>query len=92
MGYDRVLISKKKKINLKLIFQCSNNLLTMKCPDTNWTVSADFPTPPEPSTTTLNSLIFILNAQCFNTQLNAANCRNTKIANITMIQNICIKP
>ena len=32
-------------------------LLTMKCPETNWTVSADLPTPPEPRTTTLNSLI-----------------------------------
>ena len=60
----------------------------MKCPDTHWPGSADFPTPPEPRTTTLNSLILISNVQCFNTQLNAANCRNTKIANITMIQNI----
>ena len=33
-------------------------LLTMKCPETNWTVRADLPTPPEPNTTTLNSLIF----------------------------------
>ena len=90
MGYARVFISKKN--NLTLIFQSSNDFLTIKCPDTNWTVSADFPTAPEPSTTTLNSLILISNVQCFNTQLNAANCRNTKIANITIIQNICIKP
>ena len=89
---DNQFLRNTKKIKLKLIFQSSTNFLTMKCPDTNWTVSADFPTPPEPSTTTLNSLIFILNVQCFNTQLNAANCRNTKIANITIIQNICIKP
>ena len=30
---------------------------SMKWPDTNWTVSADLPTPPDPSTTTLNSFI-----------------------------------
>ena len=30
---------------------------SMKCPDTNWTVRADLPTPPEPSTTTLNSFM-----------------------------------
>ena len=91
MGYARVsfLIN---KINLKSIFQSSNDFLTIKCPDTNWTVSADFPTAPEPSRTTLNSLIFISNVECFNTHLNAANCRNTKIAYITIIQNICIKP
>jgi len=29
----------------------------MKCPETNWTVRADLPTPPDPSTTTLNSFI-----------------------------------
>jgi hypothetical protein len=39
----------------------SNYLLTMKCPDTNWTVRADLPTPPEPKTTTLNSRIVRLN-------------------------------
>lgn len=30
---------------------------SMKHPDTNWTVRADLPTPPDPSTTTLNSRI-----------------------------------
>ena len=30
---------------------------SMKWPETNWTVSADLPTPPDPSTTTLNSFI-----------------------------------
>ena len=64
MGYARVFIS-KTKINLKLIFQGSNDFLTIKCPDTNWTVSADFPTPPEPSTTTLNSLIFNFKCSMF---------------------------
>ena len=29
----------------------------MKCPDTNCTVRADLPTPPEPNTTTLNSFM-----------------------------------
>ena len=60
MRYARVLKG-VEKVNHNLIFQISKNDLTMKCPDTNWTVSADFPTPPEPSTTTLNSLIFISN-------------------------------
>ena len=32
----------------------------MKCPDTNCTVSADLPTPPEPNTTTLNSFMIDL--------------------------------
>ena len=33
---------------------------SMKHPVTNWTVRADLPTPPDPKTTTLNSLIFLI--------------------------------
>ena len=38
---------------------------SMKWPDTNWTVSADLPTPPDPSTTTLNSFIVVTKLQDF---------------------------